>query len=44
LEQKLQDLGCIDVCTVTAYELERDRGGTKRIYPLFLLLGRRAAG
>jgi ubiquinone/menaquinone biosynthesis C-methylase UbiE len=44
LEQKLQDIGCIDVCTVTAYELERERGGIKRVYPLFLLLGRRAEG
>jgi hypothetical protein len=43
LEQQLRDLGCIDVWTVTAYELERERGGMKRVYPLFLLLGRGAA-
>jgi ubiquinone/menaquinone biosynthesis C-methylase UbiE len=43
VEQKLKDLGCIDVYTVTAYEMERERGGMKRLYPLFLLMGRRAA-
>ena len=43
VEQKLRDLGCLDVYTVTAYELERERGGMKRVYPLFLLLGRKAA-
>jgi ubiquinone/menaquinone biosynthesis C-methylase UbiE len=43
MEQKLKDIGCIDVRSVTAYELERERGGIKRVYPLFLLLGRRAA-
>ena len=43
MEQKLKDLRCIDVCTVTAYELERERGGTMRTYPLFLLLGKKAA-
>ena len=43
VEQKLKDLGCIDVCTVTAYEMERERRGMKRLYPLFLLIGRKAA-
>ena len=43
LEQTLKDVGCIDVRTETAYQLERERGGMKRVYPLFLLLGRRAA-
>jgi len=43
LEQKLKDVGCVDVRTETAYQLERERGGMKRVYPLFLLLGRGAA-
>ena len=43
LEQTLKNVGCIDVRTETAYQLERERGGMKRVYPLFLLLGRRAA-
>ena len=29
--------------TDAAYELEREKGGTKRVYPLFLLLGRKSA-
>ena len=40
MEQTLKDLECIDVRTVTAHEMERERGGRTRMYPLFLLLGR----
>jgi ubiquinone/menaquinone biosynthesis C-methylase UbiE len=43
LERQLRSLGCVEVCSVTAYELEREEGGMKRVYPLFLLLGRKAA-
>ena len=43
LERQLKSLGCVEVCSVTAYELEREKGGMKRVYPLFLLLGRKAA-
>jgi ubiquinone/menaquinone biosynthesis C-methylase UbiE len=43
LERQLKSLGCVEVRSVTAYELERERGGTKRVYPLFLLLGRKSA-
>jgi ubiquinone/menaquinone biosynthesis C-methylase UbiE len=43
LERKLKDLGCLDVCTITASEIARERGGVTRVYPLFLLVGRKAA-
>lgn len=32
----------VEVRSVTAYEVEREKDGTKRLYPLFLLLGRKA--
>jgi ubiquinone/menaquinone biosynthesis C-methylase UbiE len=41
LERQLKSLGCVEVRSVTAYEVERERGGMKRVYPLFLLLGRK---
>jgi ubiquinone/menaquinone biosynthesis C-methylase UbiE len=43
LERQLERLGCAGVHSVTAFEMEREIGGIKRVYPLFLLLGRKAA-
>jgi ubiquinone/menaquinone biosynthesis C-methylase UbiE len=43
LEGQLRSLGCVEVRSITAYEVEREKGGMKRVYPLFLLLGRKIA-
>lgn len=43
LERQLTSLGFVEVRSVTAHQLERERDGMKRVYPLFLLLGRKAA-